>query len=84
MDHIHFVTELDLAPAEQRTILKAHMLRVAIDNCKTSNRSVAMELVRTERMMSDRSVLHLIPVDDAAIMQRRLAQLAPPKQRKTS
>jgi hypothetical protein len=71
MNHIHFLTDLDLTPDEQSRALKGHILRTAAANCRDGARQLPMEMVRIEKMLEDRSIFHLIPVNDGAVLERR-------------
>jgi len=71
MNHIHFLTDLDLTPEEQSRCLKGHILRTAAANCRDGARQLAVEMVRLEKLMEDRSIFHLIPVNDEAVLERR-------------
>lgn len=71
MNHIHFLTDLELTPEEQSRALKGHILRTAAANCRDGARKLPMEMVRIENMMKDRNIFHLIPVNDEAVLERR-------------
>lgn len=73
MDHLHFLTELDLTTAEKESCLRTYILRTAAANCQDSGRRVAQEMARVEKILEDRSVFQLIPVDDEAVLARRAA-----------
>ncbi len=71
MNHIHFLTDLELTPEEQSRALNGHILRTAAANCRDGERKLPMEMVRIENMLKDRSIFHLIPVNDDAVIERR-------------
>ena len=73
MNHLHFLTDLDLTPAEKASCLRTYILRTAAANCRDSGRQVAQEMVRVEKALADRHGFQLIPVDDAAVLARRQA-----------
>lgn len=82
MNHIHFLTDLELTPEEQHRCLKGHILRTASANCRDGARQVAMEIVRIEKMMEDRNIFHLIPVNDSAVLERRALDSSRPVPRR--
>ncbi|WAC18392.1 hypothetical protein OVA24_14240 [Luteolibacter sp. SL250] len=72
MNHIHFLTDLELTSEEKSRALKGHILRTAAANCRDGERKLPMEMVRIENMMKDHNIFHLIPVNDEAVMERRM------------
>ena len=76
MNHLHFLTDLELTPAEKASCLRTYILRTAAANCRDSGRQVAQEMVRIEKALADRDGFQLIPVDDEAVLARRQASSA--------